>query len=141
MLSHFAYPLIDRLVSYFSGKQLICCLQFLLVCLSVEGGVLPVAWVGWCFGRGGTGTVCCRMYGTSGDGTLVACFPGGSVARKLPGSARDMGLVPGRGRSHMPQGIWARAPHLLSLCSGARELVLSDKRHRCSESCCSETLL
>ena len=29
MLSHFAYPLIDGLMSYFSGKQLICCLQFL----------------------------------------------------------------------------------------------------------------
>ena len=87
------------------GKNLYAAYSSFLVCLSVEGGVLPVAWVGWCFGRGGTGTVCCRMYGTSGDGTLVAGFPGGSVARKLPGSAGDKGLVPGRGRSHMPQGI------------------------------------
>ena len=31
-------------------------------------------------------------------------FPSGSVVRNPPASAGDMGLIPGTGRSHMPQG-------------------------------------
>ena len=38
-----------------------------------------------------------------------------------PANARDMGLSPGPGRSHMPRSNWALAPQLLSLCSRARE--------------------
>ena len=30
-------------------------------------------------------------------------FPGGSVVKNLPANAGDMGLIPGPGRSHMPQ--------------------------------------
>ena len=48
-------------------------------------------------------------------------FPGGAVAKNLPASARDMGSIPGPGRSHMPRSNYARAPELLSLWSRARE--------------------
>ena len=30
-------------------------------------------------------------------------FPGGSVVNNLPANACDTGLIPGPGRSHMPQ--------------------------------------
>ena len=30
-------------------------------------------------------------------------FPGGTVVKNPPDSAGDTGLIPGRGRSHMPQ--------------------------------------
>ena len=40
-------------------------------------------------------------------------FPGGSVVRSLPANAGNMGLVPGPGRSHMPQSNYAREPQLL----------------------------
>ena len=30
-------------------------------------------------------------------------FPGGTVVKNLPANAGDMGLSPGRGRSHVPQ--------------------------------------
>ena len=30
-------------------------------------------------------------------------FPGGTVVKNLPANAGDMGLIPGPGRSHMPQ--------------------------------------
>ena len=33
----------------------------------------------------------------------VGDFPGGSVVKNPPASAGDMGLIPGLGRSHMPQ--------------------------------------
>ena len=36
-------------------------------------------------------------------------------------NAGDTGSIPGPGRSHMPRSNEARAPQLLSLCSGARE--------------------
>ena len=29
-------------------------------------------------------------------------LPGGSVVKNLPSNARDMGLIPGLGQSHMP---------------------------------------
>ena len=31
-------------------------------------------------------------------------FPSGSVVKKSPANARDMGLIPGQGSAHMPQG-------------------------------------
>ena len=31
-------------------------------------------------------------------------FPGGPVVKNLPANAGDVGLIPGSGRSHMPQG-------------------------------------
>ena len=36
---------------------------------------------------------------------LKACgdFPGGAVVKNLPANARDTGLIPGPGRSHMLQ--------------------------------------
>ena len=41
-----------------------------------------------------------------------------------PADAGDAGSSPGPGGSHMPRSGWARAPQLLSLCSGAREAQL-----------------
>ena len=38
------------------------------------------------------------------------------MVENLPANAGDMGSCPGLGRSHMPQGNWAREPQLLSLC-------------------------
>ena len=38
-----------------------------------------------------------------------------------PAGAGDTGSGPGPGGSHMPRSGWARAPQLLSLCSGAHE--------------------
>ena len=35
-------------------------------------------------------------------------FPGGPVVKGLPANAGDMGLIPGRGRFHTPQG--SKAP-------------------------------
>ena len=41
-------------------------------------------------------------------------FPGGPVFKNSPANARDMGLIPGPGRSHMPQGNYVHVPQLLS---------------------------
>ena len=46
-------------------------------------------------------------------------FSGSPVVKNPPANAGDAGLIPGPGRSHMPQSNQARAPRLLSLCSGA----------------------
>ena len=35
----------------------------------------------------------------------------------------DRGLMPGQGRFHMPQGKWAQAPQLLSLCATTTEAL------------------
>ena len=43
------------------------------------------------------------------------------MVKNLPANARDTGLIPGPGRSHMQQTNQARMPQLLSLCSGAQE--------------------
>ena len=56
-------------------------------------------------------------------------FPGGAVVESLPANARDTGLSPGLGRSHMPWNSWAREPQLLSLhvwslCSATREAAI-----------------
>ena len=51
---------------------------------------------------------------------VVLGFPGGSVVKSLPAKAGDLGLIPGLGRSHMPQSSWAHAPKT-TVCSGARE--------------------
>ena len=56
-------------------------------------------------------------------------FPGGSVVKNSPANAEDMGLSPGPGGSHMLQSSWARAPQLLSLCSGARVPQLLKPKH------------
>ena len=48
-------------------------------------------------------------------------FPGGSVVKILPANAEDRGLIPDLGRFHMSWSNWACVPHLLSLCSRARE--------------------
>ena len=46
-------------------------------------------------------------------------FSGSPVVKNPPANAGDAGLIPGPGISHMPQSNQARAPRLLSLCSGA----------------------
>ena len=51
-------------------------------------------------------------------------FPGGSVVKNLPANAGNMGSVPHRARSHMPQSDEAGTSQLLSLCSRAWELQL-----------------
>ena len=56
-------------------------------------------------------------------------FPGGAVVESLPANARDTGLSPGLGRSHVPQSDWARGPQLLSLrvwslCSATGEAAM-----------------
>ena len=42
-------------------------------------------------------------------------FPGGPVVKNPPPNAGDTGSIPDWGRSHVPQGSWARALQLLSL--------------------------
>ena len=43
----------------------------------------------------------------TGDGDTASRgargFPGGAVVENLPANAEDMGLIPGPGRSHVPQ--------------------------------------
>ena len=48
-------------------------------------------------------------------------FPGGAVVKNPPATARDMGSIPGLGRSHMPWRNEARAPQLWCLRSTACE--------------------
>ena len=36
-------------------------------------------------------------------------FPGGAVVKNPPANAEDTGLIPGPGRSHMPQSKIGRA--------------------------------
>ena len=50
--------------------------------------------------------------------------PGGAVAGSAPANVGDTGSIAGLGGSHVPRGGWARAPRLLGLRSGARELQL-----------------
>ena len=47
--------------------------------------------------------------------------PGGLVVKNLSASARETGLIPDLGRSHMPQSNQLYAAQLLSLCSRAWE--------------------
>ena len=44
-------------------------------------------------------------------------FPGGPVVKNPPDNARNMGLIPGPGRSHMLQGNKAHVPQPLKLMS------------------------
>ena len=61
-------------------------------------------------------------------------FPSGSVVKNPPANAGDMGLIPGRGRFHMPRSNQAHASQLLSLQSlGGQEPVLRNKRGHFSE--------
>ena len=55
-------------------------------------------------------------------------FPGGLVVKNLPANAGDLSLIPGLGRSHVPESTQACVPRLLSLSSRARELVLRSPR-------------
>ena len=70
-------------------------------------------------------------------------FPGGPVVTNSPCNARDTGLIPGLGRSHMPWSNQACESQLLSQCSRAGEPqllkpehlepVLHNKRSHCNE--------
>ena len=62
-------------------------------------------------------------------------FPGGTVVKNLPTNARDTGLSPGPGRSHMPRSKKARAQHLLSLRSRAHGPQLLSPRATTTEAC------
>ena len=46
-------------------------------------------------------------------------FPGDAADKNPPAKARDKGLIPGPGRSHMPWRHQVRVPYLLSLIPGA----------------------
>ena len=48
-------------------------------------------------------------------------FPGGTVDKNPPAKGGHLGLIPGPGRFHMPQGIIAHAPQLLSLSASSTE--------------------
>ena len=48
-------------------------------------------------------------------------FPAGLMDRSLPVNSGDIGLIPGLGRFHVPQGNKVCVPQLLSPCSGALE--------------------
>ena len=56
-------------------------------------------------------------------------FPGDTVVKNPPANAGDTGLIPGSGRSHMPQSNEAPVPQLLSLRSTAREPQLLKPTH------------
>ena len=62
-------------------------------------------------------------------------FPGGRVDKNLPTNARDMGSVPGLGRSHMLRVTKANATQLLSLCSKACQMPLLSSRALTTEAC------
>ena len=63
---------------------------------------------------------------------MIWGFPGGAVVKNTPANAGDMGLIPGLGRSHMPQSNQAHVP-LLSLRSRAREPQLLSPRATTTE--------
>ena len=50
------------------------------------------------------------------------------MVKNLPANAEDVGLIPGLGRSHMPQSNEAREPQPLSLSSRAHEPLLLSPR-------------
>ena len=56
-------------------------------------------------------------------------LPGGSAGETLPANAGDRSLIPGQGRSHVPESKEACAPQLPSLCSTAREPQLLMPAH------------
>ena len=60
-------------------------------------------------------------------------FPGGAVVKNPLASAGHTGLIPGSGRSHMPQSNQARAPQLPNLHSRAREPQLLSPRATTTE--------
>ena len=68
-------------------------------------------------------------------------FLGGLAVKNLPANARDMGSIPGRGRSHMPWSNGSCALQLLSLCSIAQELQLVSPRVAVTEATFLEPML
>ena len=48
-------------------------------------------------------------------------FPGGPVVKNLPANAGDTGLIPGPGRSHMPQGNEAPTLQVLRIHAATTE--------------------
>ena len=53
--------------------------------------------------------------------SIIWSLPGGSMLKNLPANAGDTGSIPDPGNSDKPQSHQARAPQLLSLCSGVQE--------------------
>ena len=90
-----------------------------------------VTWVGWIFGCGNTemegptvkSYANFQLCGESAPLTPVLFrsqlldFPGGIVDKNLPASVRDMGSIPGPGRSHLLWSNQAFSPQLPSLHS------------------------
>ena len=63
--------------------------------------------------------------------SFVKDFSDGPVFENLPAKARDMGSIPGLGRSHMPRNNQAHIPQLLK--PECLEPVLQNKRSHHSE--------
>ena len=63
-------------------------------------------------------------------------FRGHTVDKNPPASAGDMGLIFGLGGFNIPRSFCARAPQLLSLCSGAHEPQLLSPCAAGAESTC-----
>ena len=61
--------------------------------------------------------------------TIIGDFSDGPVVKNLPASAGNMGLIPGPGGSHMPQGNWTHASQLLRLRSATREATAIRSLH------------
>ena len=57
------------------------------------------------------------------------------MVNNLPANAREKGLIPDPGRSHMPQSNYAWAPELLNLGSRAQELQLPSPYAVTTEGC------
>ena len=64
-------------------------------------------------------------------------FPGDSMVKNSTASAGDMGFIPGLGKPHMPRGISAHAPQLLSPCSGGQQLHMLGPHAAATEVCTS----
>ena len=60
-------------------------------------------------------------------------FPGGPVVKNLPHNAGNVGLIPGQGRSQMPQdNYWASVLQSLLLKKDRQSAQLETPAHRCS---------
>ena len=66
---------------------------------------------------------------------VVIRLPWGLSGKESTSSAGDSGLIPDPGRSHMRRSSEVHVPHLLSLCSRAREPRLLSPPAATTEAC------
>ncbi|KAI4578641.1 hypothetical protein MJT46_000009 [Ovis ammon polii x Ovis aries] len=71
----------------------------------------------------------------------VPNLPGSPMVKNPPCNARDTGLIPGPGRSHVPQSIQAGEPQERRPSSGAREPQLLRLHTTTTEAECLEPML